>query len=121
MRSYLLLAGLLTVASCATSQDVPAPTAGPLDSAIRAKTGLTTGKIKFNGPVTFQIGGTNNTASATSVAKAKAPVAAAPHAAATDASTRAGTPWYVFAALVLIGAGVGAWLRGKFSFLNFIK
>jgi hypothetical protein len=101
-------------------RDLPPATAGPLDSTIRAA-GLSTGKIKFTGPVTLQIGGTNNTATATAIAKAKAPVAAAPHATATETTTRAGTPWYVFAALVLIGAAGGAWLRGKFSFLSFIK
>jgi len=108
------------LSSCALERDVPAATAGPLDSTLRAA-GLTTGKVKFNGPVTLQIGGSGNVATTTTIAKVKAPVAAAPHATATETTTRAGTPWSVYAALVLVGAVVGAWLRGKFSLLSFIK
>ena len=115
---YLPILCCALLSSCALERDVPATAAGPLDSTLRAA-GLTTGKVKFNGPVTLQIGGSGNVA--TTIAKAKAPVASAPHATATETTTRAPTPWYVFAGLVLVGAAGGAWLRGKFSFLRFIK
>jgi hypothetical protein len=121
MKGLLVACLAFGLTSCAMEHDVPPPAAGPLDEAIRTTTGLSTGKVKFTGPVTLQFGGTNNTATSTAIAKAKAPVAAAPHATATETTTRAAPPWYVFAALVLIGAAVGAWLRGKFSFLSFIK
>jgi hypothetical protein len=116
----LALGGGLLLGSCATEYEVPAAVAGPIDSTFRA-TGLSPRKVKFTGPVTLQIGGTNNTATATAIAKAKAPVAAAPHAVATETTTKAGTPWYVYAALVVGGIGLGLWLAHKFSLLSFFK
>ena len=110
---------LLLLGSCATEYEVPAAAAGPIDSTVRAAK-LSPRKIKFTGPVTMQFGGTGNTATATAIAKAKAPVAAAPHATATEATAR-GTPWYVYAGLVVLGAGLGAWLCSKFSLLSFFK
>jgi len=117
VKSLVILSCLL-LGSCALGRELPATAAGPLDSTLRAA-GLTTGKVKFKGPVTLQIGGSGNVA--TTIAKAKAPVASAPHATATETTSRAPTPWYVFAGLVLAGAAGGAWLRGKFSFLSFFK
>lgn len=105
----LLLVASLTLASCALERDVPPATAGPLDSLVRAKVGLSTRKVKFAGPVTFQIGGTGNTA--TSLAKPKGPVASAPGATAT--ATKAGPPWYVFAGLAALVFAGGFVLRGK--------
>jgi hypothetical protein len=70
----MLASGLCS--SCATESEVPAATAGPLDSAFRAS-GLSPRKIKIKGPVTIQLGGTNNTASATSITKPRGPVATA--------------------------------------------
>jgi hypothetical protein len=73
MRLFLLFVFYATMlASCATSSDVPAATAGPLDSTFRAA-GLSPSKIKFKGPVTIQVGGTNNTA--TAITKPSGPVA----------------------------------------------
>lgn len=103
----------LLLGSCTLERELPPPTAGPLDSTLRAA-GLTTGKVKFSGPVTLQIGGINNTASATTVAKAKAPIAAAPAAVATDASKKGGTPWQVFAVLGVLCLAGGIWLGSKF-------
>lgn len=107
------LALVLLASSCTLERAVPPATAGPLDSLVRAQTGLSTGKIKITGPVTFQIGGAGNTATSTAIAKAKAPVATAPHAAATDASTKAGTPWQVLAGLAALGFVGGFVVRGK--------
>lgn len=101
----LAVASVLLATSCATERDVPPAAAGPIDSTLRAA-GLPAGKIKFTGPVTIQLGGTNNTATATTVTKPKAPVAAAPHAVATETTTKAGLPWYVYVAAALVLAGV---------------
>jgi hypothetical protein len=105
-----------SIAGCVLERDMPPPTAGPLDSTIRASTGLSTGKVKFTGPVTFQIGGANNTVNATAMAKVKAPVATAPHAASTDASKKtSGLPWWLVGVLGLVAslAGIG-WLAIRF-------
>ncbi len=69
----ILLAWLL--AGCTLEYDVPAATAGPLDSAARAA-GLSAGKVKFNGPVTLQVvSGTGNTTTAAALTKPAGPVA----------------------------------------------
>jgi hypothetical protein len=74
MRYFLFLIALL-LASCALEYDVPAATSGPLDSAARAA-GLRAGKVKFNGPVTFQVvSGTGNTTTAAALTKPAGPVA----------------------------------------------
>jgi hypothetical protein len=103
------LALLLLASGCALERDVPLATAGPIDSLVRVTPGLSTGKVKFNGPVTFQIGGTGNTATSTDIAKAKAPVAAAPHATATatETTSKTGPPLVVYVLL-----GVGSLLAG---------
>ena len=108
----LLLAWLLS--GCALERDVPAATAGPLDSTLRAA-GLTTGKVKFNGPVTLQIGGSGNMATTTTIAKAKAPVASAPHATATETTTKARPPWWVYAGGAALALLAGWLLHGKWG------
>lgn len=103
----------LLLSGCALERDLPPPAAGPLDSTLRAA-GLTTGKVKFNGPVTLQIGGTGNTATTTAIEKAKAPVASAPRATATESTTKSGPPWWVYASGAALAA-LGGWLlRSKF-------
>lgn len=102
MRGLLLAMSCALLSSCALERDVPPVTAGPIDSTFRAN-GLSTGKVKFNGPVTFQLGGTNNTATSTAIGKNKAPVAAAPQAAATETTSKSGPPLSVY---VLLGAGM---------------
>lgn len=112
--SYKLLAlscGLL-LSSCALERDVPPAAAGPLDSTLRAA-GLNPRRVKFNGPVTLQIGGTGNTATTTAIAKAKAPVASAPHATATEATTKAGAPWWLYAGGTALALLAGWLLRGR--------
>ncbi|MGI4870447.1 MAG: hypothetical protein ACRYFX_04625 [Janthinobacterium lividum] len=124
---FCLLLALLT--SCAHGDELADVLSQPVDStmqrqvtAARLAAGqLSTGRVKFNGPVVLQFGGTGNTATATDAHKAKAPVAAAPGAVATATRTQGGPPWYVYVVLVLVGALGGAWLRGRFSFLNFLK
>jgi len=108
----LVVSCWLLVAGCALERDLPPPTAGPLDSTLRAA-GLTTGKVKFTGPVTLQIGGTGNTATTTAIAKAKAPVASAPHATATEATTKASAPWWLYAGGAALALLVGWLLRGR--------
>ncbi|MGI4867084.1 MAG: hypothetical protein ACRYFZ_24415 [Janthinobacterium lividum] len=70
----LLLSGWL-LAGCALGYDVPPATAGPLDSTVRAA-GLSGRKVKFSGPVTFQVvSGTGNTTTAAASTKPAGPVA----------------------------------------------
>jgi hypothetical protein len=113
MRHVLSLAyAALLLSSCATAYEVPAAVAGPIDSTFRAQ-GLSPRKIKFTGPVTLQVGGTGNTATTTAIAKAKAPVATAPAAVATDASKKtSGLPWWKISALGLAaGLVIGLYFR----------
>jgi len=113
----------LLLSGCASSADVPAALSQPVDSALmrQAQTNaarlaverLSTGRIKFKGPVVFQLGGTGNTASATAATKAKAPVAAGPAAVATDSSKKGGAPWQVYAVVGALVLGLGVWLGTK--------
>jgi hypothetical protein len=74
MRYFFLISALL-LASCALEYDVPAATSGPIDSTARAA-GLSARKVKFNGPVTFQVvSGTGNTTTAAALTKPTGPVA----------------------------------------------
>lgn len=107
---YLLAIACLLLTGCALERDVLPASAGPIDSLVRAKVGLSTGKVKFAGPVTFQIGGAGNMA--TAIDKAKAPVASAPAAVAT-ATTKASSAWWVYAGLVTLGLVAGFVGRGK--------
>lgn len=102
---YLTAIACLLLSSCALERDVPPASAGPIDSLVRAKVGLSTGKVKFAGPVTFQIGGAGNTA--TAIAKVKAPAAGA------SATSKASSPWWVYAGLVTLGLVAGFVGRGK--------
>jgi hypothetical protein len=101
MRLLFLLSSWLLLTSCALERDVVPASAGPLDSRVRPQVGLRTGKVKFNGPVTIQLGGAGNVA--TALTKAKAPVAAAPGASA-EATSRMGIPTWqlVMSGLVLL-------------------
>jgi len=103
------------LSSCATEYAVPAAVAGPIDSTFRAA-GLPPRKIKFTAPVTIQLGGTNNTASATTVGKAKAPVATAPSASATAPARKTGLPWWAYAGLASLCLVAGFVVRGKWKF-----
>lgn len=105
---YLTAIACLLLSSCTLERDVPPASAGPIDSLVRAQVGLSTGKVKFNGPVTFQVGGAGNTATSTAVGKAKAPVAAAPYATATESTTEGGPSLWVYALLGVGGLLVGA-------------
>jgi hypothetical protein len=109
--AFCLALALYGVTSCAMESQVPPAAAGPIDSTFRAA-GLRTHKVKFKGPVTIQIGGTGNTASTTAIGKSKAPAATAPHAVATDASKKAGTRWWIFAVLAVVG-GVGGFFLAR--------
>jgi hypothetical protein len=108
------LYGLLVVASllssCATEQRIPAAFDAKLDSALTAAGVPPLRKVKFTGPVTFQVG-TGNVA--TAITKANGPVAAAPHATATEAKTSAGLPWQVYAGAALVLVLGGFLLRSR--------
>lgn len=106
-----MLASLLLATSCATEQRIPAALDARVDSALTAAGIPPLRKAKFTGPVTFQIGGTGNTA--TAIAKAQAPVASAPHAAAAEAKTSAGPPWWVYLGLATLALAGGFVLRGR--------
>lgn len=122
-RLLLLISCCLLLAGCALEYEVPAATAGPLDAAFRASTGLSTGKVKFKGPVTFQVvTGTNNTTTAAVATKPGGPVAtgagqaqdftkvgqhggalATAPGASAGATTRTGVPtWQLVAGGVLV-------------------
>ncbi|MGI4760593.1 MAG: hypothetical protein ACRYF0_07805 [Janthinobacterium lividum] len=108
----LVVASLLYLAcSCATQQRIPAALDARLDSALTTSGVPPLRKLKFTGPVTFQIGGTGNVA--TAIAKTKAPVASAPHATASAVKTWAGPPWYVYLVGGLLLALGGFLLRGR--------
>jgi len=106
--AFLLLAGLLS--SCATEQRIPAALDARLDSALTAAGVPPLRKVKFTGPVTFQVG-TGNVA--TTIAKARAPVASAPHASAE--ATKSGPPWWVYLAIAGLALAGGFVLRGRFK------
>jgi hypothetical protein len=112
MRTLLLAASCLLLASCATEYKVPAAVAGPLDSSARAA-GLSPRKIKFTGPVTLQVGGSHNTA--TALEKPNGPLATAPHATATDASKKGGLPWWVFVGVGAVSIAAWEWLTKNFT------
>jgi len=94
---------------CAIQARIPAALDTKLDSALTAGGVPPLRKVKFTGPVTFQIGGAGNTA--TAIAKASGPVAAAPHASAAVEASR--LPWwgYLGGGLLLILGGF--LLRGR--------
>jgi hypothetical protein len=82
------------------------------DSAIKADW-PSARKVKFMGPVNITLQhGNNNVATPTATGKVKAD-AAATGPGSTASATSAGTPWYVFAGLVLIGAALGFWGRAR--------
>jgi hypothetical protein len=88
------------LSSCATEQRIPAALDARVDSALTAAGVPPLRKVKFTGPVTFQVGGTGNVATTTDASRAKAPVAAAPHA--TAAETKTSVPWQVYAGGALL-------------------
>ncbi len=100
------MAASLLLGSCATEEHIPAAFDVKIDSALTAAGVPPLRKVKFTGPVTFQVGGTGNVATTTDATRAKAPVAAAPHASATE--TKTSVPWqvYVGGALLLVLGGV---------------
>ncbi len=114
MRQLLVVSCWLLAAGCATERELPPLVAGPLDSTVRA-TGLSPRKIKFTGPVTLQFGGSGNTATTTAIAKAKAPVASAPHATATESTTKSGAPWWLYAGGAALALLAGWLLRSRWG------
>ncbi|MGI4873367.1 MAG: hypothetical protein ACRYFX_19590 [Janthinobacterium lividum] len=127
MKTFLLrLVGLLLalallallLSGCAHGDELASALSQPLDSTVRQQVAGQVGarKIKFNGPVTLQIGN-GNTGAATDASKAKAPVAAAPYAVASETRPAAGPSWKACAWLaglaLLVGAVGGFWLARR--------
>jgi hypothetical protein len=74
MKWLLAICCGLLLSGCATEYEVPAATAGTLDSTARAA-GLSSRKIKISGPVTFQVvNGTGNTTNAAALTKPTGPI-----------------------------------------------
>ncbi len=136
-RFILLISCLLLLAGCALEYELPPAVADPLDSTARAA-GLRAGKVKFNGPVTFQVvSGTGNTTTAATTTKPAGPVAtgasqaqdftkagqqggavATAPGATAGATTRTGLPtWQLVAGglliLLLLLLGLGYKFRAK--------
>jgi hypothetical protein len=97
------------LSSCATEQRIPAAVDARVDSALTAAGVPPLRKVKFTGPVTFQIGGSGNVA--TSIAKARGQVASAPHA--TASATHTGPPWWVYVGLGALALLTGFVVRGR--------
>ena len=116
----VLLAGWLVgcaVERVVTTQEAGLPAAA--DSALAAR--YPARKIKIVGNVIIQAG-QGNTASQADNRKAgqrQGSAATAPNAVATTTSKNAGTPWWVFAGVLVAGAAGWEWLRGQLSFLPF--
>jgi hypothetical protein len=108
---FLLVMASLLLTGCATEQRIPAAFDAKLDSALTAAGVPPLRKVKFTGPVTFQVGGTGNVA--TTLTKPRGQVASAPHATAAEAKTSAGPPWYVYLAGAVLLAVGGFVLRGR--------
>ena len=110
MRKILLLTLLLT--GCAGGDQLASVLSQPVDTIVQRQVQLARqlaagGRVKFKGPVTFTIQtGTGNSSNITDATKAKAPVAAAPGAVATAATT--GQPWKVYAVVVGLSLLLGA-------------
>jgi hypothetical protein len=105
----LVIASLIYwLSSCATEQRIPAAIDVRVDSALTAAGVPPLRKVKFTGPVTFQVG-TGNVA--TTLAKAKGPVASAPGA--TASATKTGPPWWVYAGMVVLAVIGGFYARGR--------
>lgn len=114
MRAILLFFCALFLNACALEYDVPPATAGPLDSAARAA-GLSAGKVKFNGPVTFQVvNGTGNTTTAAALTKPEGALATGPGATA-GTTTRTGIPtWQIAVGGAVLLLLLTLWLVNKF-------
>lgn len=112
--AVLALALCLLLAGCATERYAPAAD-HRIDSVLVAAgvPPLAVRRLKFNAPVTFQIGGAGNTA--TQLGKAKAPVATAPDATVTAPLSKGGVPWQVYAGGAVLLLGLGCYVGSKFK------
>lgn len=112
MRKVSLLLSLLLLASCNREAYVGTQMSPEADSAIRADW-PSARKVKFTGPVNITLQrGNNNVATPTATGKVKAD-AVATGTGSTASATSAGTPWYVFAGILLGGTVLGFWARGR--------
>lgn len=121
---HLFLALLLVATSCETERYVPAAADAKVDSTLRAAGigPLQAGKIKIAGNVIINTGpGAVQVADNRKAGQRQGSAATGPDSQAATTSKNAGTPWYVFAGVLVVGLAGGAWLRGRFSILSFLK
>ena len=125
---YLPFLLMLLLASCAGTEQLTAGLSQPLDSTVQRRLAaarrqvagsFNARSVKFNGPVTLQIAGTGNTGASTDATKTKAPVAAAPHAVATETNA-GGPPWYVYAGIAVVCLVVGGVLAARLSIFHIL-
>ena len=116
----LFLALLLVVSSCETERYVPAAVDAKVDSALRAAGigPLQAGKIKIAGNVIINTGpGAVQVADNRKAGQKQGSAATGPASQAATTSKNAGTPWYIFAGLLVVGLATGAWLRYRLSLI----
>jgi hypothetical protein len=116
---YILLAGYLLLAGCETERYIPAATDPKVDSTLRAAGigPLQAGKIKIAGNVIINTGPGSVSANDNHKAgQRQGSAATGPASQAATTSKNAGTPWYVFVGVLVVGLAGGAWLCGKLSF-----
>ena len=124
MRKLLVVSCLLLAVSSCSREVWHAPMAADTTLLGALPPG---GKYKFKGPVTFTIASAPGAvATSTSTDNRKAgqrggAAATAPDAVATATTKKAGVPWWVFVLVAFAGAAGWEWLRGKLSFLSFLK
>jgi hypothetical protein len=115
MRRLVVICCLL-LASCESERYVPAAIDAKVDSTLRAAGigPLQAGKIKIAGNVIINTGpGNVNANDNRKAGQRQGSAATAPNSQASTTAKNAGTPWYVFAGVLVVGLAAGAWLRGR--------
>jgi len=124
LKKYYWLLVVASLGSCETERYVPAAADAKVDSTLRAAGigPLQAGKIKIAGNVIINTGpGTVSANDNRKSGQRQGSAATGAGSQATTTSKNAGTPWYVFAGVLVAGLAGGIWLRGRFSILSFVK
>lgn len=124
MKNRYLVALLLAAASCETTQHIPAAVDAKVDSTLRAAGigPLQAGKIKIAGNVIFNTGpGAVQVADNRKAGQKQGSAATGPASRAATTAKNTGQPWLAFAVVAGVGLAAGAWLRGRFTVLRFLK
>jgi hypothetical protein len=118
MRTILLVLVVscqLLVVSCATPRIfAPAPEPAPAVVRLDSLGALSAGKIKFNGPVTLQVG-QGNTASTTRTDNTGRSASQGANGGQSVAITDSKLPLWVFCLVLAAGAVLASWIRGKWQ------